>query len=112
MNRKIFSTLLFAALFSHFGASPMAAEIRQDLLGDPAPPDAAHRSITIQKDTRYVHVEGGEIVRFNAGDKTFAWNFSGPLTVSSFNLQRIAPPGALPHQVQVIIAPNPRFMNP
>lgn len=89
-----------------------AAEIRQDLLGDSAPIDAATRSIRVTSDTRYVHVEGGEIIAFVVDDKTFGWNFNGPLAVASFDLQRVAPAGVLHHEVRVIIAPNPRYMSP
>jgi len=89
-----------------------AAEIRQALLGDSAPPEVPARSIVIKPDTRYVHVEGGEIIRFVVDDKTFSWDFNGPLFVSSFDLRRVAPTGVLDHEVRVIIAPNPRYMSP
>lgn len=112
MNPIKFFLAVTAVVFLTSGAPASAAEIRQDLLGDAAPADAAARSVTIRPDTRYVHVEGGEIIRFIVGDKTFGWNFNGPLTVSSYDLRRVAPEGVLDHEVRVIIAPNPRYMGP
>lgn len=101
------------AMLALMGGSPApAAEIRQDLLGDAASADAAARSIRIHPDMRFVHVEGGEVIRFIVGDKTFGWDFNGPLTVSSFDLRRVAPTGVLDHEVRIIIAPNPRYMSP
>lgn len=110
LKKPLITTVALLVLM--WGSPAPAAEIRQDLLGDAASGDAAARSITIHPDTRYVHVEGGEVIRFIAGDKIFGWDFNGPLTVSSFDLRRIAPAGVLDREVRVIIAPNPRYMSP
>ena len=87
------------------------AEQRIDLLGDRVAAPIG-RPVQIGSGTRYVNVEGGEIIRFDVDGKSFSWSFSGPLTVTSFNLMRIAPPGLLDHEVIVYIAPNPNYSGP
>ena len=77
------------------------------LLGDPASPASASRTIAIYPDTRYVNVTGGEVVKFTVGDKSFAWNFNGRPT--SFDLNAVAPPGVMDHRVKAYIAPNPLY---
>ena len=77
------------------------------LLGDPASPASASRTIAIYPDTRYVNVTGGEVVKFTVGDKSFAWNFNGRPT--SFDLNAVAPPGVMDHKVKAYIAPNPLY---
>ena len=77
------------------------------LLGDPASPAWATRTIAIYPDTRYVNVTGGEVVKFTVGDKSFAWNFNG--RPSSFDLNAVAPPGVMDHKVKAYIAPNPLY---
>ena len=85
------------------------ATTRLDLLGDPAPDSAAERTITIRPDTRYVNVTGGQVVKFEAGGKTFTWNFDGPESVWAFDLNQVAPSGMLNHVVTAYIAPNPLY---
>jgi hypothetical protein len=81
-----------------------------DLYGDPAPSSAATRTIVIQPNTRHVNVEGGEVIRFVAGDKEFAWNFFVARGVSNFRLNEVAPPGVLDHEVQVYVSLDPRYI--
>ena len=95
------------ALACSVPAISMAAP-RDDLLGQTEPATAASRSITITPETKYVNVEGGQTVLFKVGDQTFAWNFDGP--VSSFELNRVAPPGLLDHVVTAYVAPNPLYV--
>lgn len=90
-------------------ALPSLAAIPLHLLGDLAPPEAAARTITITPGTRYVNVEGGEIVRFEANGTSFAWNFDAGENVMSFDLSRVAPPGMLGGPVIVYISPNPLY---
>lgn len=91
-------------------ASPSAFSPRPDLLGDPAPPEAATQTIVIAPDTRWVNVTGGDTVQFIVGDKAFAWSFSGPQSVSSFALNQVAPPGILNREVVAYVAPDPRYI--
>ena len=96
-------TLSLSAL-SSMAATPL------NLLGDPAPAAAADRTITITPDTKYVNVQGGQTVKFDVGGKTFAWDFDGPVT--SFDLNRVAPPDLLDHMVTAYVSPNPLYMGP
>src|SRR4051812_35170540 len=109
MKLKALCSTVFVLLLSVANLAASAAEPRIDLLGDPAPLVAAKRAITIDANTRYVNVVGGEIIQFVVGDKTFAWNFDGPLLVTSFELNRVAPAGLLDHQVIAYVAPNPLY---
>ena len=77
-------------------AGPPAAGPRQDLLGDPAAAGAG-RVIRIEADTWYANVVGGETIRFEVNGAAFSWSFSGPLSVTSFSLMRVAPVGVLDH---------------
>lgn len=81
-----------------------------DLYGQQAPATAAERTITIKPDTKYVNVEGGQIVRFVTGDKDFTWHFLVARTVDSFVLNEVAPPGVLDHVVRAYVSPDPRYI--
>jgi len=82
---------------------------RISFLGDPAPIAAADRVVRIEPDTKYVVVTGGEIIRFNIGDKSFAWHFDGAGEYH-FDLNLVAPPGLLDHKVMAYVNPDP-FLN-
>jgi hypothetical protein len=89
------------------GAAAAAhAELRVDLLGDAVPASEATRTINITPATRYVNVTEGETVKFVANGAAFAFKFDGPHAMA-FDLQRIAPAGALRHAVTAYVAPNP-----
>lgn len=79
-------------------------------LGDPAPISATTKTIAIRPDTKWVNVTGGDIVRFDAGGKSFAWVFNVARGVHSFDLNRVAPPGMLDHRVTAYVAPDPRYI--
>lgn len=93
-----------------YACAPMDDSTRADLLGDPAPLSAATRTIVITPATSAVNVTGGEIVRFVAGDKTFAWNFDGSTSAAAFALNLTAPAGTLDHTVMAYVAPNPLYI--
>jgi len=63
--------------------------------------------IVIKPETRYVNVTGGEVIRFEVGNKSFVWNFNGQR--SSFDLARVAPTAVLDHKVTAYVAPNPMY---
>lgn len=78
-----------------------------DWFGSAAPATLATRTIAIRPDTRYVNVTGGEIIRFDVGERSFVWNFNG--RPSSFDLRRVAPPTLLDRKVTVYVAPDPMY---
>jgi hypothetical protein len=82
---------------------------RADLLGDPAPSNAAMRDVAITPATRWVNVTGGEVINFRVDDKSFAWSFNVSPTVSAFALNQVAPPGLLSREVMVYVLPDPRY---
>lgn len=92
-------------------ASCAAQQDYKRLYGDPAPPAAANRTILIHPDTRYVNVEGGQIVRFVADGREFAWQFNVARTVNSFDLNDVAPQGFLRQTVRAYVSPDPKYIN-
>jgi photosystem II stability/assembly factor-like uncharacterized protein len=90
--------------------SSMAAETPRELLGDPAPDASAERTVSITPETKYVNVQGGQIVKFDVGGKTFTWDFDTAETVMSFDLNRVAPDGLLDHAITAYVSPNPLYI--
>jgi len=82
-----------------------AAAVPIRLLGQPAVPGQAQRTVVITPTTRYVNVTEGDVVRFVADGKVFAFNFDSGVA-SSFALNRVAPAGVLDHTVIVYVARN------
>ncbi|WP_245549294.1 CzcE family metal-binding protein [Noviherbaspirillum massiliense] len=107
MKRRV---SILAPLVLSVGAMAACATKYTDLLGQPAPLDAAQRTIVITPETKYVNIEGGQIVRFNVGDQSFAWNFFVARTIHAFDLNEVAPPGMLNHRVRVYLTPDPRYI--
>jgi hypothetical protein len=97
-----------ALIMSAMTTPSSAASSYVRLYGTPAEPSSARRTIVIGPDTRYVNVTEGDIIKFVAGDQTFAWEFDTALTVRSFDLKEVAPPGTLDHTVTAYIAVGPR----
>lgn len=88
----------------------LAADDYVHLYGSPAPETAATRSIVISPDTRYVNVEGGEIILFAINGSSFAWHFNAARTVGAFDLNAVAPPNALKHTVRAYVSPDPHYL--
>lgn len=109
MKIKSFVPALLALTLSLPAVSSMASPPPVKLLGDPAPTATPERTITITPDTKYVNVEGGEVVKFNAGGQSFTWDFDGAETVTSFDLNRVTPAGMLDHKVTAYVSPNPLY---
>jgi len=72
-----------------------------DYYGAAAPATAAIRTVVIGPGTGWVVVKHGEIVKFVANGQEFAWHFDG--TRDHFDLNQVAPQGALDHIVPVNI---------
>jgi hypothetical protein len=109
MKTKLLVPAVLASALTLTAASSMAA-IPVDLLGEPAPQAAAERTIAITPETKYVNVEGGQVVRFDVGGQTFTWDFDSAETVMSFDLNQVAPSGILDHPVTAYVAPNPLYL--
>ncbi|MDP3843637.1 MAG: CzcE family metal-binding protein [Oxalobacteraceae bacterium] len=109
MKSKFISPAVFALILSGFSLPVLATSVPMALLGSPAPATVSARTIVIDADTKYVNVVGGDTVKFNAGDKSFAWSFDVPLTITSLDLNRVAPAGVLDHPVKVYVQQNPRY---
>jgi hypothetical protein len=102
--KKLSILLAVAGMVASMAAT---AAVRIDLLGEPSTPGQAGRVVVITPKTRYVNVTEGDVVRFVANGTTFAWNFDSPPGINSFDLNRVAPAGALDHPVMVYVAINP-----
>lgn len=99
----VFVTLLTACM------SATAVTPRADLLGTPVPAEAATRIVNLSPDTQYVNVVAGDTIRFVNGSGEFAWSFNTSPIVQVFDLNQVAPAGALGHEVRVYVAPDPRY---
>ena len=105
------TSLVSAVLLSTLSLSAcLPAATRLDLLGQTAQPAAATRTIVITRDTRYVNVEGGEIIKFVVDGKTFTWVFNGTDNIQAFDLNEVTPPGLLDHRVRAYVSPNPMYL--
>ena len=91
-----------AALTLSAASLSAAALTNADRYGEAASPATAERTIVIGPNTRWVNVNHGEIVKFVANGREFAWDFDG--VPQSFDLREVAPQGAIDHNVRVYIA--------
>jgi heavy-metal resistance protein CzcE len=98
---KLFASTIAALTLSAMSLSAVAMT-NADLYGEAASPAVAERTIVIGANTRFVNVNHGEIVKFVANGKEFAWDFDG--LPQSFDLKQVAPQGAIDHNVRVYIA--------
>ena len=101
---KLFVRALAGLTLSAASLAATATVTESDMLGSPAQASAAQRTIVIDQKTRWITVERGEVVTFKANGRDFAWAFNG--MGSSFDLNRIAPAGALDRALKVYIWPN------
>ena len=88
-------------------AAPALSASELDLFGSPAAGATITRTIVLKPETHYVNVTGGEVIRFQVGEKSFVWSFNG--TRSSFDLARVAPGAMVDHKVTAYVAPNPLY---
>ncbi len=101
---KLFVRAVAGLTLSAASLAATATVTESDMLGSPAQASAAQRTIVIDQKTRWITVERGEVVTFKANGRDFAWAFNG--MGSSFDLNRIAPAGALDRALKVYIWPN------
>jgi len=109
MKTKLLIPAVLAITLPLSTLSAMAAADTNSL-GQSMPTATADETIRIGPETKYVNVQGGQIVRFDVGDKSFIWKFNGFDDFNSFDLNRIAPPGLLDHTVKTYVSPNPIYM--
>lgn len=72
------------------------------------PPASASRTIVIGPATRWVNVTEHENVAFESHGERFAARFMR--SDAPFDLNEIAPAGALDHEVIVYVAPDPLYL--
>ena len=101
---KLLAPILAALLLLAVNAAAFASVTETDMLGKPAPLTAAQRTISIDPGTKWVTVERGDVVKFVTKGQQFAWAFDA--MASSFDLERIAPAGAVDRKLMVYIWPN------
>lgn len=96
--------LTLAGWLASIAAGPAAAQgTPAMLLGSPAQPADASRTITIAPDTRWVNATQGEVIRFVVGGTEFSWRFDGA-GGRTVDLQQVAPPGLIVRPVLVYLA--------
>ncbi|MFC5478652.1 CzcE family metal-binding protein [Massilia suwonensis] len=89
--------------------SATAVTPRADLLGSPVPAHAAARVVNLNQGVQSINVVAGDTVRFVNGSGEFAWSFNVSPIVQTFELNQVAPSGALGHPVRVYVAPSPLY---
>ena len=108
--RKVMKRNLVVSVALTLGLASLSAYAFQShsLIGELVPLSAATRTIQIEARTKYVNVTEHETVKFDAGDHAFAIRFAGGSPV--FDLNQLAPAGALDHNVRVYVAPDPQYL--
>jgi len=110
-------TSLFAVALSAASLSAAAAT-RTDLLGEPAQPASAQRTIVtavadrtidITGGTKWVNVNHGEVIRFVSNGREFTWYFDGVAQPQPFDMAEIAPAGFVDQGVKVYVALGDRM---
>lgn len=91
----------FAALTLSAASLSASALTSGDIYGEAADPAVAARTIVVTPQTKFINVNHGEVVKVKAGSREFAWDFDG--LARPFELNKIAPEGALDHSVRVYV---------
>ena len=107
MKPRLIFLKALVLVFSAASLTSIAAMLPNRLLGDPAPPTAAARTIVVDSNTRHVRVEGGETIKFVVGGNAFTWHFNGP--EGPFDLRQIVPAGTLDHKIVGYVEANPLY---
>jgi len=67
------------------------------------------RTIVIDSSTRWVNVNGGDVIRFNANGQSFDYRFNSYTQSRVYDLGKIAPAGALNRSVKVYVTADDRY---
>ena len=97
---------LLIAVCAILSAPASAATITMVSLGSAASARSATVIVRVDPTTTHVNVTDGTTVNFVVGSNAFAWRFDVPHNVFLFDLNRIAPPNVVDHQVEVYVAPS------
>ena len=97
---KLFAPVVAALTLSAASLSANALTTG-DLYGEPAASGSADRTIVVTPETKAINVTRGEVVKIKVGSREFNWEFDG--VAKPFELNKIAPEGALDHTVQVYV---------
>jgi hypothetical protein len=98
---KLFAPVVAALTLSAASLSANALTTG-DLYGQPAAAGyLPNRTIVVTPDTKFINVAHGEIVKLKVGSNEFTWDFDG--LTRPFELSKIAPEGALDHNVRVYV---------
>lgn len=98
MKRIVFNAGVGAGLLC---LALSAGAASYSLMGDPAQPSPAERTISLDGDPGWITVNKGETVKFTSHGREFAWDFDGIRSV--VDLQQVAPAGTLDHPVKVYV---------
>ncbi len=102
--KKISAIFAIAGLAASLCATAQGIGTR--LMGSATPAAQTERTIVVNQDTKWVNVKSGDVVKFVSGNTEFGWRFDGPAP-RSFDLQLIAPAGAVSRAITVYVAPLP-----
>ena len=98
------SVVLLTACISASAVTP-----RADLLGSPIPAAAATRTVNLGSGMQSINVVSGDTVRFVGNGGEFAWSFNTSPIVQVFDLNQVAPNGAVGQPMRVYVAPSPLY---
>lgn len=108
-TRSLILPLLVAAGFAAASVQaapvPFSATDAGTLVSGPA-----SRSITIDANTRAIHVVNGETVNFTIDGQQFTYAFNAWNTINTIDLATIAPKNVKVPQTRIYIAPNPSYL--
>lgn len=108
VKAKLLVSIVAALMLGLVSVSASASTRSSNPLGEVVPLSAATRTIRIDAKTKYVNVNEHESVKFEANGSAFAIHFVGVLY--GFDLNRLAPAGALDHKITVYVAPDPLYL--
>lgn len=103
MKHSIYVSAIAAGVIGLASLSAHAAP-PSSLLGATVAPQAEARTIDLNAGKNYINVTHGDVINFSSNGQTFAVKFDG--VRQSFDLNALAPAGALNRTVRVYVAPS------
>jgi hypothetical protein len=107
------ATFAASVAFSLLAGCASTGPSNPDLV-TPAEGRSYDRTVVIELNTKWVNVNGGEVVKFvvqepDGADKSFTWRFDTSRETVG-DLSKLAPSGVLGRPVKVFVAPNPLYL--